>query len=180
MLWDNKKIDCLMFMLLGLVIGSVICNPMYYKKTDDDTYEPGKYELGESFWDNMQTTMTSFYIPIHWYDTIQYESVEYFCECNFGQKVMVHRRWIENVCITIHFWMIFAIYVFKFSSCSPIDILYYMLLIFFTFLLFNRCFSASSYANWFFLSSSLSIAWACDTRVRCNRLTLFIFCIILQ
>lgn len=31
---------------LGIVIGSVIATPMYYKKTDDDTYEPGKsFEL---------------------------------------------------------------------------------------------------------------------------------------
>lgn len=31
---------------LGIVIGSVISTPMYYKKTDDDTYEPGKiFEL---------------------------------------------------------------------------------------------------------------------------------------
>lgn len=31
---------------LAIVIGSVISSPMYYKKTDDDTYEPGKiFEL---------------------------------------------------------------------------------------------------------------------------------------
>lgn len=31
---------------LAVVIGSVISSPMYYKKTDDDTYEPGKiFEL---------------------------------------------------------------------------------------------------------------------------------------
>lgn len=31
---------------LVIVIGSVISTPMYYKKTDDDTYEPGKiFEL---------------------------------------------------------------------------------------------------------------------------------------
>lgn len=32
----------MMFLLLGLMIGSVISSPMYYKKTDDDTYEPGE------------------------------------------------------------------------------------------------------------------------------------------
>ncbi|XP_055305325.1 uncharacterized protein LOC129570006 [Sitodiplosis mosellana] len=40
MLTYNRKIEWMVALFLGLVIGSVICNPMYYKKTDDDTYEP--------------------------------------------------------------------------------------------------------------------------------------------
>ncbi|XP_031628022.1 uncharacterized protein LOC116343873 [Contarinia nasturtii] len=40
MLRCSKQIEWMVFLLLGLVIGNVLCGPMYYKKTDDDTYEP--------------------------------------------------------------------------------------------------------------------------------------------
>lgn len=41
-----KMTPCITLVALVIVIGSVISTPMYYKKTDDDTYEPGKiFEL---------------------------------------------------------------------------------------------------------------------------------------
>lgn len=38
----ETKMRWISFLLLGAMIASVISSPMYYKKTDDDTYEPGK------------------------------------------------------------------------------------------------------------------------------------------
>lgn len=61
MLKYSKKFEWMVFVVLGMVIGAVICNPMYYKKTDDDTYEPGERE-------SFRTTMTSSHTPMRYYN----------------------------------------------------------------------------------------------------------------
>lgn len=49
----NKKIEWMAFLLLGLIIGCALSSPMFYKKTDDDTYEPGEIY----FWEiNLRTS----------------------------------------------------------------------------------------------------------------------------
>lgn len=40
MLSFDKKLK--VFVVLGILIGLAIGSPMYYKKMDGDTYEPGK------------------------------------------------------------------------------------------------------------------------------------------
>lgn len=44
----KNKIEWMALLLLGLLIGSAICMPMYYKKTDEETYEPGEIFLKQS------------------------------------------------------------------------------------------------------------------------------------
>lgn len=42
--------SCITLLFLALVIGTAISVPMYYKKTDEETYEPGKYIAFAEFW----------------------------------------------------------------------------------------------------------------------------------
>lgn len=49
MFTHNKQIEWLSFLLLALLIGTAICTPMYYKKTDEETYEPGEYFSKRNF-----------------------------------------------------------------------------------------------------------------------------------
>lgn len=49
MLQYNKIAIWIALIALSVVIDRVISSPMYYKKTDDDTYEPGEiFELFDS------------------------------------------------------------------------------------------------------------------------------------
>lgn len=51
----GTKMKSISFLLLGFMIASVISSPMYYKKTDDDTYEPGKMFVGKT--ENTKTAL---------------------------------------------------------------------------------------------------------------------------
>lgn len=46
----DKNIQWTAFVLFGLMVASAISSPMYYKKTDDDTYEPGNYLPILDYW----------------------------------------------------------------------------------------------------------------------------------
>lgn len=46
----DKNIQWTAFVLFGLMVASAISSPMYYKKTDDDTYEPGNYLPVLDYW----------------------------------------------------------------------------------------------------------------------------------
>lgn len=41
-MWNRKNIKY--GLLFGVLIGSVFATPMYYKKNENDTYEPGMNE----------------------------------------------------------------------------------------------------------------------------------------
>lgn len=43
----NHKLNWQQFLVLAIVIGAAIATPMYYKKKDGDTYEPGKLNKRE-------------------------------------------------------------------------------------------------------------------------------------
>lgn len=47
-MWNrNRNINLMLVLLVAVIIGSVLSAPMYYKRKDNDIFEPGKFSFLE-------------------------------------------------------------------------------------------------------------------------------------